>query len=151
MTGNRPRPIALAGFAALSLGALLAACAVAEARTGAGAGEPAQSAAEQRQCFFAREVNGFRSPDGEDGRRDEGRVLIDVGPSDTYEFELMRRCSGLRFARSIRLVRQGPGRICDGFDVDLVVGGDIGPTRCPVTMVRKLAPGEPGARAGARE
>ncbi|QFT78799.1 DUF6491 family protein [Erythrobacter sp. THAF29] len=104
-----------------------------------------------RQCFFAEQVNGFRSIEDEKGRRSDTHVLIDVGASDTYEFELLRSCPGLRFARSIALVRQGPGRICDGLDVDLVVQDDISPLRCPVRMVRKLAPGEPYARQGAKE
>ena len=149
----RPSIKPLAAIAALAMTPLLAACAVAEARTAQGEEAAAESGAadEQRQCFFARQVNGFRSVEDEEGRRVDTHVLIDVGASDTYEFELLSRCPGLRFARSIALVRQGPGRICDGLDVDLVVQDDISPLRCPVTMVRKLDPDEEGARFAGRD
>ena len=106
---------------------------------------------EERQCFFASEVNGFRNVEDENGKRDDTRVLIDVGTSDTYEFELMHRCPGLRFARAVALDQQGVGRICDGLDVDLVVQEDFGPERCPVTMLRKLPADHPRARPGASD
>lgn len=148
----RPSFPSLAATALLVLAPALTACAVAEAQTG-DAAEVAQteSAEGTRQCFFARQVNGFRNVEDEDGRRVDDRVLIDVGAADTYEFELLRRCPGLRFARSIALERTGPGRICDGLDVDLIVQDDISPERCRVTMVRKLSAGEPYARAGASD
>ncbi len=162
------KPLAVA--AALLLAPALASCGVAEAQTGSqsdtltGAQNAAASqaaatpaslaspASEEttRQCFFARQVNGFRNVEDEDGQRIDTRVLIDVGARDTYEFELLRRCPALRFARSIALERTGPGRICDGLDVDLIVNDTLSPDRCRVTMVRKLDPEEADARAGAR-
>ena len=36
----------------------------------------------------------------------------------------------------------GGGTICSGLDVDLIVPTPIGPQRCPVRMIRKLAPEE---------
>ena len=132
-------------------GALLATLAPAFATAPDGEGGTDAASGGDRQCFFARQVTGFRNVEDEEGRRDDTRVLVDVGARDTYEFELMRRCPGLRFARSVALVRKGPGRICDGLDVDLVVQEDISPVRCPVTMVRKLPADDPNARAGARD
>ena len=100
-----------------------------------------------RQCFFARNVTGFRNVEG-----DDTKILVDVRASDTFEFELMNRCPELRFARSIAFDQTGIGRICDGLDVDLIVPDpNLGPQRCRVMMIRKLEPGEEGARAGAKE
>ncbi len=157
---HRPLLKPLAAIAALALVPALAACGVAEARTvalvqsetasAADATEETSSDRATRQCFFARQVNGFRSVEDVDGQRVDEKVLIDVGAADTYEFELLRRCPALRFARSIVLDRVGPGRICDGLDVDLIVQDTLGPERCPVTMVRKLAPEEANARPGAK-
>jgi len=144
-----------ASLALLTLAPLLAACGVAQAQSAADASASVQSEATApaeeatRECFFARQVNGFRSVEDAAGQRLETRVLIDVGAADTYEFELLRRCHGLRFARSIALERSGPGRICGGLDVDLIVQDTLGPERCRVTMVRKLGPEEADARAGA--
>ncbi|MEP3421563.1 MAG: DUF6491 family protein [Erythrobacter sp.] len=133
----------------------LSACAVAEAQTGqpieeSDASQEQTQSTPTRQCFFARQVNGFRNVEDAEGRRIDTRVLIDVGASDTYEFELLRRCPALRFARSIALQRTGPGRICDGLDVDLIVNDTLSPEKCRVTMVRKLDSDDPSSRAGAR-
>ena len=100
-----------------------------------------------RQCFYARQVTGFRNVDD-----DDDKILVDVRSSDTFEFQLMRRCPELRFARGISFKTRGSGRICDGLDVDLLVPDpNLGPQSCPVTMIRKLDPGEEGARAGAKD
>ena len=101
-------------------GALLAALAPAFATAPDGEGGTDAAPGGDRQCFFARQVTGFRNVEDEEGRRDDTRVLVDVGARDTYEFELMRRCPGLRFARSVALVRQGPGRFCDGLDAGMI-------------------------------
>lgn len=143
--------VLVAGAASLTVASCMTA--QPDPASNAQAGQTALAKVEEsgRQCFFAEQVNGFRSIEDEKGRRSDKRVLIDVGASDTYEFELLGSCPGLRFARSIALVRQGPGRICDGLDVDLVVQDDVAPLRCPVKMVRKLSPGEPYARPGAKK
>lgn len=158
----RPSFKPAAALAALALAPLLAACAVAEARTVDGreaapvtAPEAAPVSLEEpeqgaRQCFFARQVTGFRNARDEEGERVDTHVLVDVGASDTYEFELLRRCPGLRFARDIRFVQTGPGRICDGLDVDIVVADGGVADRCHVTMVRKIERGEDGARLPAQ-
>jgi len=141
----------MAALSALILAPALASCAVAEAQTGDAAASSDQVDDAPRKCFFPRQVNGFRSIENENGQRDERRILIDVGASDTYEFELVRSCPGLRFARSIALKTAGPGRVCTGLDVDLIVNDTLGPERCNVTMMRKLSADDPNARAGARD
>lgn len=138
----------LAALAVLTFTPAIASCTVAEAQT-----DGEQTAREQggRQCFFARQVTGFRNIDEEDGTESDTRILIDVRAGETFEFELLNRCPELRFARSIGFDQTGVGRICDGLDVDLIVPDtNLGPQRCRVTMVRKLEQGEPGTRAGSR-
>ncbi len=150
-----------AAIAALAFIPALASCAVAEAQTGGAGSETAERAGETahetaretggRQCFFARQVTGFRNIDNDDGTESDTRILVDVRAADTFEFELQHRCPELRFARSIAFDQTGVGRICGGLDVDLIVPDtNLGPQRCRVTMVRKLEPGEPGTRAGSR-
>lgn len=100
-----------------------------------------------RECFYPRQVSGFRNIEG-----DDERILVDARAGETFEFKLQRRCPELRFARSISFDQRNVGRICDGLDVDLIVPDpNLGPQRCPVTMVRRLGPDDEGARAGSRE
>ncbi|WP_299194125.1 DUF6491 family protein [uncultured Erythrobacter sp.] len=149
----RPTLKPMAALAALALTPLLAACAVAEARTSDAPKSVSLETPEEsaRQCFFARQVTGFRNARDEDGERVDTHLLVDVGASDTYEFELLRRCPGLRFARGIRFVQTGPGRICDGLDVDIIVPDGGIADRCHVTMVRKIERGEDGSRLPAQD
>lgn len=155
-----PRPNSLkplAGACVLLLAPALASCGVATAQDGAAqdgaeSSEPSAREVGGRQCFFARQVTGFRNVDEADGRESDTRILVDVRAGDTFEFELQQRCPELRFARAIAFDQTGVGRICDGLDVDLIVPDpNLGPQRCQVTMVRKLDPGEPGTRAGAKD
>ncbi|MFU7527658.1 DUF6491 family protein [Qipengyuania sp. ASV99] len=147
------RPLPPAALAALAFAASLASCAGVERQAAASAQDDSALSARQaggRQCFFAAQVTGFRNIDDAGGQESDRRVLIDVGPRDTYEFQLQSRCPELRFARSIAFDQTGAGRICNGLDVDLIVPDDnLGPQRCRVTMIRKLEPGDAGARARA--
>ena len=142
---------------ALALTATLAACAPAfaageqeEPSEAVEADEPTAREQGGRQCFFARNVTGFRVAKDEDGNRSDRTVWIDVRANDTFELTFAHRCPEVRWARAIGFSRAGPGRICDGLDVDLIVPDVIGPQRCVVRSIRKLAPGELGARAGAK-
>ena len=120
----------------LSLGstAALTSGAAAQAQSSGQETRQSDSKKESRQCFFARQVNGFRNVKG-----DETKILVDVGASDTYEFELLTRCPNLRFAQGIGFDQTGSGRICDGLDVDLIVPDrNFGPQRCPVKMIRRV-------------
>lgn len=139
---------------ALALTAALAACAPAFAADQqekvAEADEPTAREQGGRQCFFARSVTGFRTVKDEEGRRSDRTVLIDVRASDTFEVKFAHRCPDIRWARAVGFSQTGPGRICDGLDVDLIVPDVTGPQRCVVESIRKLAPGEPGTRAGSK-
>jgi len=141
-----------AALAVVVLAPLLVSCASAGAQTApATAQEESALSARQaagRQCFFAAQVTGFRNIDDVGGQESDRRILIDVGARDTFEFQLQSRCPELRFARSIAFDQTGAGRICDGLDVDLIVPDDnLGPQRCRVTMIRRLNPDDPDARA----
>ncbi|QIQ85300.1 DUF6491 family protein [Erythrobacter sp.] len=133
--------------AALGLAALAAACAPVEdtASSQLAAGEEGG-----RECFYPRNVTGFRNaPEGPDG---SSRIYVDVRASDTFLFELFSPCRELTFARSIAFdTISGVGRVCSGLEVDLLVPDpNLGTQRCQVKMIRKLEPGEEGARAGAK-
>lgn len=134
--------------AVLVLAAPLGGCAATLAEDEA---EPGAREIGGRQCFRAEQVNGFRTVDDEDGRRSDMRVLIDVRASDTFELTFLHSCPEIRWARSVAFSQTGVGRVCDGLDVDLIVPDpNMGSYRCRVESVRKLAPGEEGARAGAK-
>lgn len=154
----RPAFKPLAAILLLGLTPALAACSVAVAQDAAAPetedAEETPTAREEggRQCFYIEQVSGFRTAKDEDGRRSDTRILVDVRASDTFELELMHRCPEVRWANDIGFRQTGSGRVCDGLDVDLIVpDSTLGPQRCPVVGVRKLAPGEPGARAGSRD
>ncbi|MEE4206978.1 MAG: DUF6491 family protein [Erythrobacter sp.] len=139
----------LIGVAAAS--ALVAGCAPVEESEAPQDPAATTAAADQdgRACFYPRNLTGFRNaPDGPDGER---RIYVDVGASDTFLFELMTDCRDLRFARSIAFdTTTGVGRVCSGLEVDVIVPDPtLGPQRCPVTMIRRLGPGEEGTRARA--
>ena len=130
--------LAFRAFAAACCAAAIAACAPLEER---GSSAIAADAEGERDCFFPRNVTGFRNaPEGPDGA---SRIYVDVRASDTFLFELFSRCGELAFARSIAFdTRAGVGRVCRGLEVDLIVRDpNLGPQRCQVKMIRRLAPG----------
>lgn len=136
-------------FATLAIAPVLAISSVGLAESMGGGQQEEPTAREQggRECFFPRQVNGFRNVEG-----DDERILVDLRAGETFEFQLQRRCPELRFARSITFDQRNVGRICDGLDVDLIVPDpNLGPQRCPVTMIGRLGPDDEGARAGSRE
>lgn len=139
---NGARSGVVAAAAATVVGAAaLAACAPVEED-----GSATAAASEAgRQCFFARQISGYReAPDGPSG---EERIYVDVGPRDTYMFETFAPCPSLDWSWQIAFDTRGPGTICDGLDVDLIaLDPNLGPQRCPVRMIRKLGPEEEGAR-----
>ena len=130
---------------AAALGALGLAFAAACTPAADGPSAAGNASASPRECFSARSVTGYRSaPESEDGAQ---RIYVDVGARDTYLFETFGGCPDLDFSWRIGLRDRGIGRICRGIDVDLVVPDPaFGPRVCPVRMIRKLDPGEPGAR-----
>lgn len=99
----------------------------------------AAAATSGRQCFFLSQVNGYHHVKGS---RD--RIRVSTGPSDTYEFQVFGLCPYLDDAETMGFDQRGGGTICSGLDVDLIVPTPTGPQRCPVRMIRKLAPDEKG-------
>lgn len=90
-----------------------------------------------RSCFFANQVNGWRS------ERNEKTVYLEVGVNDVYKAELFSRCHGIDDAMQIGVKTRGGGSsVCDGMDVDLIVASPIGPQTCAVTRLTKLSPEE---------
>ncbi|PEQ13036.1 hypothetical protein B2G71_09430 [Novosphingobium sp. PC22D] len=124
----------LAPVAAFGAAASISACA------GTAAPEPATAAAEGRSCFFLSQVNGFN--DVPDTRRGSDSVVVSVGVRDKYLFETFGPCPDLDWSEAIAFDQRGPGQICDGLDVDLIVPGPTGPKRCAVRMVRKISEAE---------
>jgi hypothetical protein len=111
---------------------LLASATLALAGCAAPQSEPLASASEDgRDCFFLSQVSGFNNA-GRD------RIHVNVGPGRTYEFQTFGSCPQLDFSETIAFDQNGPGTICRGIDVDLIVPTSIGPQRCPVRMISRL-------------
>lgn len=132
----------LAAAAAFVGGAALSACASTDsAATTRSATAPAQaSAASRKQCFYSSQVNGFQH-----SRRNErgtDSVIVTVGANHKYLFETLGPCPDIDWSETIGFDQFGPGQICNGLDVTLVVPSTIGPRRCPVKMIRELTPEE---------
>ncbi len=124
--------LAIRAFSAVCGVTLLAGCAAGYSGTGSSA---STDAGEERDCFFLSQVSGFN----EAGR---DTIHVHVGPRRTYEFKTFGACPQLDFSDAIGFDKKGPGTICRGMDVDLIVPTTIGPQRCPVSMIRRL-PEEP--------
>ena len=93
--------------------------------------ETSSTAGSQRDCFFLSQVSGYTHA----GRN---KIHVSVGPSRTYEFETLGICPELDDAEALRFDPAGPGTICRGIDVDLIVPSTIGPRRCAVSMIRRV-------------
>ncbi|GGD82969.1 DUF6491 family protein [Croceicoccus mobilis] len=98
------------------------------------------SLAGSRDCFFLSQVSGF--DDARDIERGSDRIYVHTGPSETYLFETFGSCPDLNYSETIAFDQNGPGQICRGIDVDLLVPTIIGVQRCPVRMISKLADDE---------
>jgi hypothetical protein len=122
------------GLAGLAAGALAAGAAPPRADPHAGHG-----ASPGRECFFLSQVDGFNHA-GKD------QIYVHTGPRETWLFRTLGPCPDLDFGEAIAFDQAGGGTICNGIDVDLIVPSTIGPRRCPVAMIRKLAPGEKAVR-----
>lgn len=111
----------------------------------AAADAPDAPAKAGRTCFFASQLNGWRS----DGDR---VVYLEVGARDVYRADLFSRCHDLDSALELGVrSRTGGSSICDGLDVELVVPGAIGPQTCHVTKLQKLSVEEVAALKAKRK
>ena len=118
------RTLVVAGVAGL-----LAGCAATD-------NAPAQVAADggpDRDCFFLSQVSGY-SPAGRD------TIRVSAGPGRDYEFKTFGSCPDIDYGNVIGFDKRGPGTICQGMDVDLIVPSSIGPRKCPVSMIRRIPP-----------
>jgi hypothetical protein len=88
-----------------------------------------------RQCFWAKDVNGFAS-------RDSKIVNVRVGIKDVYELQMLGSCPDVRWNKAIAIRSRAGSTICTGLDADIISPSSIGPQNCPVKAVRKLTPAE---------
>jgi hypothetical protein len=121
-------PLIAVAFAA---GAVVSACAAADAAN------MAESASPARSCFYRSQVNGFQNV--RDDKPGSDSVVVTVGANRKYLFETFGSCPDIDWANDIGFDQNGPGQICDGLDVTLVVPTTIGPRRCAVKMIRQLS------------
>ena len=93
--------------------------------------QAAQAASSGRDCFFLSQVSGYT-------HAGDNKIHVSVGPGRTYEFETLGICPDLRDAETLAFDPTGPGTICRGIDVDLIVPSTIGPRRCAVSMISRV-------------
>lgn len=118
---------------------------VAAGASAVAAPETASTTAPGRTCFFASQLNGWRS----EGER---VVYLEVGARDIYRADLFSRCHDLDSTLTLGVrSRAGGSSICDGLDVELVVPASIGPQVCHVTKLQKLSTEEVAALKAKRK
>lgn len=98
----------------------------------------AQAAARKDNCFYARNVSGWRAADDQ-------TVYLRVGVKDVYQLDLMGRCSDINWNERIGIKSRGSDWICSGLDAEIISPTSIGPQHCPVKTLRKLTPQEAAA------
>ena len=103
--------------------------------------QPARAADSSPQpCFYARDINGFETPD-------DHTVYIRVGVGDIYRLDLLPHCTGLTFRQSIG-IRSSPseaGFICTPLQAEVVYRENGMAQTCPVSGLHKLSPAEVAA------
>ncbi len=124
--------------------ALIAAAAVAAcANRGASDPQMAAAASSERRCFYAPHVRGFRQGPGDS-------IVVNSTSRDYYVLQPYHRCGNLNVRMNIALRSRGSNYICEGYDADLYVPGNLGYEYCPVRLVRKLTPAEVTALRASR-
>ncbi|MEW9856170.1 DUF6491 family protein [Novosphingobium sp. M1R2S20] len=98
------------------------------------------AAAGASTCFFPSQVNGFQRASSTERGSDD--IVVTVGANRKYLFQTLGPCPDINWSETIAFDQFGPGQICDGRDVTLIVPSTIGPRRCPVRMIRELSPEE---------
>jgi hypothetical protein len=103
---------------------------------------PAVAAAQPappRQCFFQRQLNGWK----EVGDR---QVNLRAGVRDIYQVALDAPCWNLKWAQRLGIENRGSSSVCTGDTVVLVVPDrTMGTDRCFARVLRKLTPEEAAA------
>jgi hypothetical protein len=94
-------------------------------------------AAQERACFFPRDINSFHAAN-------DHTVYLRVGTTDYYRLDLLGSCPNLDFALGVGFrAYRGATTICSPQDAELIVRlqGAI-PNYCPVQAMHKLDAGE---------
>ncbi|MET3663542.1 DUF6491 family protein [Caulobacter sp. 1776] len=113
--------------------AALCALLVAGPAPAAGAPKP------ERSCFRTEDVNGFTVIDDQ-------TVDVTITPKNVYRLTLFAPSPDIDWSLRIGIDSRGRSWVCEGYDAEIVVPGDIvGLRRYPVTAVRKLTAEEIGA------
>jgi hypothetical protein len=113
--------------------AWLAAVVLVLAASAAGA-QPARTSAPPRQCFFQRDLNGWK----EVGDR---QVNLRAGVRDVYQADLNAPCWNLKWAERLGVENRGSSSVCTGDLVVLIVPDHpTGTDRCFARITRKLTP-----------
>jgi hypothetical protein len=89
----------------------------------------------ERSCFRAQEINGFNVVDKQ-------TVDVSISPKTVYRLTLFAPSPDINWTQRIGVESRGSSWICSGMDATIIVPGDIGIGRYPVTDVRKLTPDE---------
>ena len=97
-------------------------------------GSPAVAAANSgRQCFLARQVNGYTSVSDQ-------VVDVQVGANRYFRLSLDGSCPQSSFSRRMALRTTGGGDwICQGLDAEIIVPFAGGPQRCLVRDVQPIS------------
>jgi hypothetical protein len=67
-------------------------------------------------------------------------VHVKVSASQVYELELFGDCPDVDWEQRIAIRSTGGSNwVCRGLDAELIVPSPIGPTRCPVSTIRRLS------------
>jgi Family of unknown function (DUF6491) len=126
-------------IANLSIGLAASAAVLAGAALSAPPANAQPAAGNGRQCFYARDINGFRATD-------DRTLYIRVGVRDIFRLDLMGGCTGLTFRQDIGL-QSTPGDpwICSAIQATVVYRDTGIRNRCPVATMHKLTPAEVAA------
>jgi hypothetical protein len=89
----------------------------------------------ERSCFRAQEINGFNVVDKQ-------TVDVSISQKTVYRLTLFAPSPDINWTQRIGVESRGSSWICSGMDATIIVPGDIGIGRYPVTDVRKLTPEE---------
>lgn len=101
----------------------------------AGTAQAAAPAAKPKtSCFFSRDWNGWRSPDGK-------TIYLRVNVSDIYQVDLASKSSLLTWPNT-HLINDvhGPDSVCSPVDLDLKIAGDGFVEPLFVKSITKLTP-----------
>jgi hypothetical protein len=130
----------LGAFTAIATAAAVAAC------TNYSRSDPAMATsamAGQRACFYAPHVRGF-------SQGPNGAIIIRSTSRNYFVLQPYHPCGNINVRMNVGIRSRGSNYICEGYDADLYVPGNLGYEYCPVRAVRKLTPAEVTALRASR-